>query len=153
MSRSVRAALAGAGGFVGGYCVPTFAFLIVYFFTAQPREDGSSKFEGLVAFFYFAGAYALAGAFAYGLITASSRNWCERPLRQIAGISVIWGAAAQILNWTGLAIIPLLPLTHVLPRNVTLMVGVAMSGIVTGAFVLIWSLARASRAAAAKRTQ
>lgn len=142
MSRSVRAALAAAGGFVGGYCVPTFAFLLVYFFSAQPREDGSSKLDGLVTFFYFAGAYALAGALAYGLITAASRNWCERPLRQIAGISAIWGAVAQILNWTGLAIIPLLPLTGVLPRSVMLMVGVAISGIVTGAAVLIWSALR-----------
>ncbi len=145
MSRAVRAALAGAGGFVAGYCVPTVAFLLVYFVSAQPREDGSSRFEGLFTFFYFAGAYALAGAFAYGLLTAASRHWYERPVRQIAGISAIWGAIAQILNWTGLAIIPLLPLTRALPRNVTLIIGVAMSGIVTGAIVLVWSATRRPR--------
>ncbi len=142
MSRILRAALASVGGFIGGYCVPTFAFLLVYFLSPHPAKKESSTLDDLFTFFYFAGAYALAGAIAYALLTSASRNWRARPVRQIAGISAIWGVVAQILNWTGLAIVPLVPLTHVLPRNFTLALGVAMSGIVTGAIVLLSSALR-----------
>jgi hypothetical protein len=145
MSRILRPALASFGGFLAGYAIPTLAFLLLYFFSAQPRKEGSSTFDDLMTFFYFAGVYALASAAAYALITAASRSWRERPARQIAGISAIWGAVAQILNWTGLGLLPLVPLMHVLPRNVTTVIGVAMPGAVCAVLMLIGSALRRPR--------
>jgi len=136
-------ALAAGGGYVAGYFIPTLAFIAVYYLGRAPSASGHTSTVGdTLMVMYLAAAYALAGGIAYTAIASASRNWRQRPARQAAAISAAVGVAGQILNWTGLSIVALLPLVHVLPRNVTTVLGIAMPGVVCGVAVLIWSAAR-----------
>ena len=143
MKRAIEGALASAGGFILGYFVPTIAFMVVYFAgrmsAATPRP---SVFEETVMVVYLAGVYAVVDAIVYCAITSLSRNWRSRPRRQVAAISGGLGVAAQIVNWTGLALMPLLPLLSFLPGKASMLAGIAMPGVLAGAAVLLWSALR-----------
>ena len=119
MKRGIIGALASAGGFVAGYFIPTLAFILVYFLGRTPSASGrAAVVDDTLMVLYLAAAYALAGATVYAAITLVSRNWRQRPPGKVAAISALVGVVAQILNWTGLSIVAMVPLMHVLPRNV-----------------------------------
>ena len=92
----------------------------------------------------YIGIYALA----YAAITAASRNWRQRSPRQVALLSALAGALAQILHWTGLALIVLAPLTHRVPHHFSMALGVAMPGVVAGYAVLLSAAMRRGKAPA-----
>jgi hypothetical protein len=147
MKRGIAGVLASAGGFVTGYFLPTLAFMLVYLVSRTPSPDGrGSVFDDTLMVLYLAGAYALLGSVAYTAITAASRNWRQRPAREVVAISALAGVAGQILNWTGLSLIALLPFIRVLPRNASTLLGIAMPGIIAGVAVLIWSATRPAKA-------
>jgi drug/metabolite transporter (DMT)-like permease len=103
-------------------------------------------FDDTLMVLYLAGAYALLGAIAYTAIASASRNWRQRPAREVVAISALVGVAGQILNWTGLSLIPLLPFIRMLPRHVSTVLGIAMPGIIIGVAILIWSATRRAKA-------
>ena len=146
MKRGVVGALASVGGFIAGYFLPTLAFMLVYLVSRTPAPEGrGSVFEQTVMVFWLAGVYAIVGSIAYAAITAASRNWRQRPPREVAAISALVGVAGQILNWTGLSLIALLPFMRVFPGKVGMALGIAMPGIIAGVAVLIWSATRPER--------
>ena len=143
MTHPLRIALASAGGFVLGYFLPTIAFLIVYFAgRTVASESRASPADDSLMVIYLAGVYAFASAIVFAAITSTSRHWRMRSARRVAGIGAIAGALAQLLSWTGLSLVVLLPLTHVLPRALTTVAGVAAPGMLTGIAVLIWAALR-----------
>ena len=150
MKRGIVGVLAAAGGFIAGYFLPTIAFMLVFLAsrTPAPQRHGS-VFEETVMVFWLAGVYALVGSIAYTAITSASRNWRQRPPREVAAISALAGVAGQILNWTGLPLIALMPFMRVFPGKVGLVLGIAMPGVIVGIAVLIWSATRAVEAPAA----
>ena len=138
----MKGALASAGGFIAGYLMPALLFMMAGFGSRAPITSGRAVGEEVMLFLYYVGVYALAGAIAYAAITAASRNWRQRSPGQVALVSALAGAFAQILNWTGLALIVLLPLTRVFPHNFAMVLGVAMPGVVVGGAVVLWTSSR-----------
>jgi hypothetical protein len=150
MKRGIVGVLASAGGFIAGYFLPTLAFVLVYLVSRTPPPGGGSLvFEETVMVFYLAGVYALVGSIAYTAITSASRNWRQRPPREVAAISALVGVAGQLLNWTGLSLIAMLPLMRVFPGRFGMVLGIAMPGVIVGVAVLIWSATRKAKVPAA----
>ena len=138
-------AAAAGGGFVTGNLLPAAAFLLVYFAGSAIPKARSAVWDDTLMVMYLASAYAVAGAVAYALIACAARTWRERPLKQQFLVSMVIGVAAQLLNWTGLSLVLLLPFMHLLPRQAATVLGIAMPGVVCGVAVLAWSLARTAR--------
>jgi hypothetical protein len=149
MKRGIVGALASAGGFIAGYFLPTIAFMLV-FMVDRPRspERHGPMFDETVMVFWLAGVYAVVGSVAYTAITSASRNWRQRPPREVAAISALVGVAGQILNWTGLSLIALMPFMRVFLGKIGLTLGIAMPGVIVGIAVLIWSATRRGPVAA-----
>jgi hypothetical protein len=148
MNKTVRGLMMSGGAFLGGYFLPTIAFMIVYFVGPRPApRSGDPVFEQMLMVFYLAGVYALAGCIAYAAITAASRNWRERAARRIALVSALMGVVAQLLNWTGLSLIAAVPVMRIFPGKVGNAVAIAMPGILAGIAVLIWAATRKPAAA------
>jgi len=149
MNRGFAVALASFGGFAGGFIVPALLLSVVGYMNrvAAPTTPASTLDE-ILLLLYFVGVYALSSAVGYAAVTATSRNWRERIPRRAAAISVAVGIVAQVLNWTGLAIVALVPFMHILPRNVALALGTAMPGVLCGIAVALWSLRPPTKAPA-----
>ena len=136
MNRGFAVALASFGGFAGGFSVPALLLSVVGYMNrvAAPTTPASTLDE-ILLLLYFVGVYALSSAVGYAAVTATSRNWRERIPRRAAAISVAVGIVAQVLNWTGLAI-------------VALALGTAMPGVLCGIAVALWSLRPPTKAPA-----
>lgn len=147
MSRGFAVALASFGGFAGGFVVPALLLSIVGYLNRAPAPaTTASTLDEILLLLYFVGVYALCSAAGYAAVTATSRNWRERAPRRAAAISVPIGILAQILNWTGLALVALVPLMHILPRTVALALGTAMPGVLCGIAIALWSSRRPATA-------
>ena len=143
MKPAFAGAFASAGGFIAGYLVPSMLFVLGHHLSRAPSTDGSaSALDVYVVMLNISLVYALVGAIAFAAVAAASRNWLQRPLRQVAAISALAGVPACILHWTGLSMIAVLPLVHVMPQNLASLIGVTMPGVVAGLAVLLWSAMR-----------
>jgi len=149
MNRGFAVALASFGGFAGGFIVPALLLSVVGYMNRAPAPaTPSSSLDEILLLLYFVGVYALCSAAGYAAVTATSRNWREHAPRRAAVISVPIGILAQLLNWSGLALVALVPLMHILPRNVALALGTAMPGVLCGIAVALWSSQRPTKAPA-----
>lgn len=143
MKRAISGLLVSGGGFIAGFITPALLFMIVSYTRRPPAAgDRGSTLDEVLLLVYYIGVYALVDAIAYAAITAASRNWRQRALRQVVLISALVGVAAQILHWTGLPLFALVPLARVLPHGIAIALGVAMPGVVVGGAVLLWSATR-----------
>jgi len=146
MKRGFAVALASFGGFAGGFIVPALLLSVVGYMNRAPAPTTpTSTLDEILLLLYFVGVYALCSAAGYAALTATSRNWRERAPRRAAVISVPVGIFAQLLNWTGLALVALVPLMHILPRAVALALGTAMPGVLCGIVVAVWSSRRPTK--------
>jgi len=147
MNRGCAVTLASFAGFAGGFIVPALLLSLVgYMNRTAAQTTPSSTVDEILLLLHFVGVYALCSALGYAAVTATSRNWRERVPRRAAAISVAVGILAQILNWTGLALVGLVPLMHILPRTVALALGTAMPGVLCGIAVALWSSRRPATA-------
>ena len=143
MNRGFAVALASFGGFAAGFVVPALLLSIVGYMNRAPAPaTPASTLDEILLLLYYVGVYAVCSAAGYAAVTATSRNWRGRVPRRAAAISAAVGIIAQVLNWTGLAIVALVPLMHILPRTVALALGTAMPGVLCGIAVALWSARR-----------
>jgi hypothetical protein len=140
MNRGLLNMLASAGGFIAGYATPSLIVMAMGYASRAPAADAhSASLDDFAMMLYLVGVYALAGTVLFAAITATSRKWRELPSRRVAAISAIAGFSGQVLNWTGLSLLIIIPLLKILPRSAAAVVSIAVSGVIAALIVVLWS--------------
>ncbi|MDB5808777.1 MAG: hypothetical protein JWN94_899 [Betaproteobacteria bacterium] len=139
LKRGFLNVLASAGGFIVGYAIPSLLVMAMGYAGSTPASDvAKPSLDDYAMMFYLVGVYALAGTVLFAAITATSKKWRERPLRKVALISALAGLAAQILNWTGLSLLVMIPLLKFIPRSAAAVVSIGVSGVFVALVMVLW---------------
>lgn len=103
----MRSAMLSGFAFLVGYVLPALGVLL--FYSVQQQGQGMVAARGeATTVIYLAVVQAILGAIVYAFVTALGRRWRLRSRNAKLVVSVVAGAVAYLLSWTGLVALGLL---------------------------------------------